>query len=102
MEGRGTPKKRWARQVCPKLHFYVYFRPYCRYAISSSPPRRRLFSVTESVALAPDTGKRYVKISILTQSATHTHRAPALLALHVSNDAFTHQPGSYRLSASPV
>jgi hypothetical protein len=29
--------------------------------------------VTESFALPPNTGKRYVKTSILTQSATHTH-----------------------------
>ena len=83
--------------VCPSLHFLVGSRTYCRCRISRSPPRLRLLSVTESVALPPNSGKRYVKISILTQSATHTHRAPALFALHVSNDAFTHQPGSYRL-----
>jgi hypothetical protein len=43
-----------ARQVCPRLHIYVGFRAYCGRWISSSPPRLRLLSVTESVALPPD------------------------------------------------
>jgi len=43
-----------AWQVCPRLHIYVGFRTYCARWISSSPPRLRLLSVTESVALPPD------------------------------------------------
>jgi hypothetical protein len=43
-----------AGQVCPRLHFYVVLWTHCRCEISSSPPRLRLLSVTESVALPPD------------------------------------------------
>src|SRR5260370_25123339 len=40
--GSGTAKKPWARQVCPRLNFYVGFRAYCGCGISSSPPCLRL------------------------------------------------------------
>jgi hypothetical protein len=52
------PKKPWALQASPRLHFCIDFRTYCRRRISSSPPRLRRLSVTESVALPPDPWER--------------------------------------------
>ena len=56
--------------------------------IITAPLRRS--SVTESVALPPTMGKRYVKVSIPTWFATHAHRAPALFALRVAHDVGAH------------